>query len=529
MTTFCSSLGLARFAEPFSSSSATPILKKLQWRRTGALVGFALLLMGAPVLSHAQYQVLYSFCSVANCADGGGPLFGSLIQDASGNLYGATSVGGANNQGTVFKLDPTGHETVLYSFCSVANCVDGQSPRTGVIQDSAGNLYGTTLFGGANALGTVFKVDSTGHETVLYSFCSVANCADGRNPAAGVIQDSADNLYGTTQGGGATFNGSVFKLDPTGHETVLYSFCSVANCTDGYTPAAGVIQDSAGNLYGTTRSGGANDQGIVFKLDPTGHETVLYSFCSAANCADGSDPYAGVIQDSAGNLYGTTYLGGANNVGTLYKVDPAGHEAVIHSFCSAANCTDGGFPFAGVIQDSAGNLYGTASANTVFKVDPTGNFTALYRFCSVANCADGSGPYGGLIRDAVGNLYGTTSSGGAQSFFGTVFKIATQLVASPESLNFGNVIVGRSKKEVVILTNISSATVGIGPTTLSVTLGSQFKLEHTCPAKLRPGTHCTIAVVFTPDAGGQDVATLNIGNSLGSAIDVPITATGIQK
>ena len=303
--------------------------------------------------SSYNYELLYTFCSVggANCTDGKWPSAG-LIQDAAGNLYGTTSEGGANGGGTVFKVDSAGTETVLYSFCSVANCTDGVMPFAGLIHDAAGNLYGTTWFGGANFTansnyggGTVFKVDSTGKETVLYSFCSVgANCTDGADPF-GLIQSTAGNLYGTTEGGGANNRGTVFKVDSTGHETVLYSFCSVVNangvCTDGAFPFAGLIRDAAGNLYGTTNAGGVNNDGTVFKVDNTGKETVLYSFCSVLNanetCADGNSPFAGLIRDAAGNLYGTTDHGGAHSFafstgGTVFQVDSTGKETVLYSF-----------------------------------------------------------------------------------------------------------------------------------------------------------------------------------------------------
>ena len=397
----------------------------------------------ADVASAYGYQVLYSFCSVggASCTDGNEPIAG-LIQDAAGNLYGTTVAGGANNSGTVFKLDTMGQETVLYSFCSVggASCTDGNEPFAGLIQDAAGNLYGTTVAGGANNSGTVFKLDTTGQETVLYSFspCSASSCPSGENPYAGLIQDAAGNLYGTT-GGSANSAGTVFKLHTTGQETVLYSFCSESNCTDGANPSAGLIQDAAGNLYGTTVAGGANSPegfggGTVFKLDNTG-QTVLYSFCSVggANCTDGEYPYAGLIQDAAGNLYGTTSQGGTHGGGTVFKLDNTGQETVLYTFCSVggANCTDGEYPYAGLIQDAAGNLYGTTSqggthgGGTVFKLDNTGQETVLYTFCSVggANCTDGDSPRAGLIQDAAGNLYGTAFFGGAHGG-GTVFKLS---------------------------------------------------------------------------------------------------------
>jgi uncharacterized repeat protein (TIGR03803 family) len=336
----------------------------------------------------------------------------------------------------VFKVDTTGHETVLHNFCSATNCADGQLSYAGLILDPAGNLYGTTSQGGANNWGTVFKIDTNDQESVLYSFCSAANCADGQLPYAALIRDGAGNLYGTTTYGGANNGGTVFKLDAAGHETVLYSFCSATNCTDGQLPYAGLIQDVAGNLYGTTFGGGAigaaNFQGgTVFKLDAAGHETVLYSFCSAANCTDGKQPYAGLVMDGAGNLYGTTSGGGAHGFlntlgGTVFKLDPSRHETVVYSFCSAggAQCTDGEMPLGGLVLDAAGNLYGAApfgganalisgnGVGVVFKVTKQGKESVLYNFCSALNCSDGLLPYAGLIQDAEGNLYGTTSAGG---------------------------------------------------------------------------------------------------------------------
>ncbi len=356
------------------------------------------------------YSVLYSFCSVLGqdsiCADGSVPVAG-LIQDAAGNLYGTTPTGG-NGEGTVFKVDTTGSETVLYGFCSIfPSCADGEFPQAGLIQDTVGNLYGTTESGGANGYGTVFKVDPTGQETVLYSFCSVPNCTEGSAPQAGLIQDGVGNLYGTAAFGGANGDGMVFKVDTSGNETVLYSFCSIQNCADGAEPVAGLIQDAQGNLYGTTYLGGLYNPyvpggyGTVFKLGPTGQETVLYNFCPAqGHCPDGANPWAALIQDSAGNLYGTTSGGGTYGVGTVFKVDTAGQEAVLHSFGSGK---DGGVPRAGLIQDAAGNLYGTTggggakASGTVFKVAPTGKETVLYSFCSAKKCSDGSFPAAGLF------------------------------------------------------------------------------------------------------------------------------------
>jgi uncharacterized repeat protein (TIGR03803 family) len=341
--------------------------------------------------------VLHSFTSTQ-----ASPTAGVIRDSATGDLYGTASTGGGGG-GMVYKLDATGHETVLHSFGAVPG---GSKPDAGVIRDASDNLYGTTTSGGARGFGVVYKLDPSGHETVLHNF---TGGADGGVPYAGVIRDAAGNLYGTTALGGTVGNGVVYKLHPTGHETVLYRF---TGGTDGSQPYAGVILDSAGNLYGTTPFGGTAGNGVVYKLDPTGHETVLYSFSGGA---DGGRPYAGVIRDSAGNLYGTTYLGGTANAGVVYKLDPAGNETVLHRFTGGA---DGNNPYAGVIRDSAGNLYGTTYGGVVYKLDPAGNVTVLHSFTG----ADGFFISAGVIRDAAGNLYGTASRGGSGDA-GVVYKV----------------------------------------------------------------------------------------------------------
>jgi uncharacterized repeat protein (TIGR03803 family) len=434
-----------------------------------------------------------------------------LIQDAAGNLYGTTEHGGAHGYGTVFKLDNTGQETVLYSFCSVVVhgfCMDGVSPVAGLIQDAAGNLYGTTTKGPAYTSGVVFKLDSRGQETVLYSFCSASNCTDGADPPAGLIQDATGNLYGTTYQGGAnttannnTGGGTVFKLDTAGQETVLYSFCSVVVagiCTDGVSPVAGLIQDAAGNLYGTTYQGGANNQGTVFKLDTTGQETVLYSFCSASNCTDGANPLGGLIQDATGNLYGTTEANG----GTVFKLDNTGQETVLYSFC--ADCVDGYQPEAGLIQDAAGNLYGTTfyggaqGGGTVFKLAPPAQQggawtkTVLYSFCSASNCADGTGPRASLIQDATGDLYGTTYQGGTNNA-GTVFELAV-----PTFTVAGTAV------------SVSPGATSGNTSTITVTPGGGFT-----------GSVTLTAAITSSPSGAQDPPPL----SFGSTSPVSITGT----
>jgi len=387
----------------------------------------AALLLSAPQPAHAQTEtLLYSFCPQPNCADGSSPWAG-LLMDRAGNLYGTTVYGGEYDCGTVFKLTPTGTETVVYSFNPNGAPGDGFQPYAGLVMDRKGNLYGTTLYGGADNYGTVFKVTPTGAETVLYSFNPDGVPGDGFHPYAGLILDSADNLYGTTEYGGANGDGTVFKVTPRGTETVLYSFGSQSG--DGINPYAGLLMDKQGNLYGTTLYGGANNLGTVFKLTSSGTETVLYSFSPYGD--DGHHPYAGVIMDKLGNLYGTTELGGRGEVvGTVFELTPAGVETVLYSF--TGGYTDGEQPYSGLVMGKKGKLYGASSHGqspnygALFELSPPSRkkgpwtFTSLHAFNS--GNGDGIEPYGTPILDIEGNLYGTTYVGGAYNQ-GTVWRV----------------------------------------------------------------------------------------------------------
>ena len=241
---------------------------------------------------------------------------------------------------------------VLHTF---SGGTDAFYPNSGLITDKQGDFYGTSRFGGAYDQGAVFKVTRTGKETVLYTF---TGGLDGGGPS-GIMRDPAGNFYGVTDtGGDGSCNppygcGTVFKLDSSGNETVLYSF---AGGTDGASPAGNLIQDPAGNFYGVTFKGGdlTCSCGTVFKLDPAGNKTVLYSFTGA----DGAFPEAGLIRDQAGNLYGTTFQGGGMpscGCGTVFRVDAAGKETVLHRF---AGGKDGYSPEAALLRDSLGNLLG---------------------------------------------------------------------------------------------------------------------------------------------------------------------------
>ena len=393
---------------------------------TLAALSALLMIVIIPARAGAQTEtVLYSFCAQPGCMDGTHPQAG-LVLDTAGNLYGTTNDGGANGKGTVFEVSGSGTETVLYSFCALSGCKDGYHPHAGLILDTMGNLYGTTYDGGAHQAGTVFEISGSA-ETVLYSFCVLSHCRDGYYPRAGLVRDNHGNLYGTTQFNGAYGGGTVFELSASGTETVLYSFCAQPGCVDGSGPRAGLVLDTSGNLYGTTYNGGANGKGMVFKVSASGTEAVLYSFCAQSGCPDGSNPLAGLVLDTNGNLYGTTLKGGANGKGTVFEVSASGAETVLHSFCAQPGCRDGSSPQAGLVMDANGNLYGTTyyggakrGRGTVFELSPNGTETVLHSFS--ANGIDGYNPVAGLVLDTKGNLYGTTLAGGANRG-GTVFEV----------------------------------------------------------------------------------------------------------
>jgi uncharacterized repeat protein (TIGR03803 family) len=289
----------------------------------------------------------------------------------------------------VFRLSNKGKKTVLYSF---AGGTDGVEPFGGLIRDAAGNLYGTTLYGGRDPLqicnsgsgcGIVFKVDITGQESVLYSFRGEE---DGGESVGGLVRDAEGNLYGTTELGGdlncisGVGCGTVFKLDNNGNETVLYSF---TGGTDGLSPSAGLVRDASGNLYGTTWQGGDLTCqnfgcGTVFKVDGAGKETTLHSFTAGK---DGAFPNAGLIRGTGGVLWGTTVIGGAANSGTLFRVDPSGKEIILHSFAGGA---DGSGPYAGVIRDAAGNFYGLANSGGDLTCNHGNGCGTVYKIAAVA-------------------------------------------------------------------------------------------------------------------------------------------------
>jgi uncharacterized repeat protein (TIGR03803 family) len=420
----------------------------------GRATGFALaaaimclLFMATAVAQGQGYSVLYTF---TGGADGDHP-DSALIADSTGNLYGTTEAGGdlsgicstIQGCGVVFEAEPAGNETVLHTF---TGGVDGAAPLGALLRNSAGALFGTAEEGGNLSgvcaplgCGVAFRLEPDGNEIVLHAF---TGGSDGAAPVGNLFRDSTNNLYGATFKGGMYSGvcsqvgcGVVFKLDQTGNETVLYSF---TGGTDGAFPTGGLIQDSAGNLYGTTLEGGSSGDscggsgcGVVFKLDSAGNETVLYSFTGQA---DGGSPTGGLVIDAAGNLYGTASEGGSFGgscgevgCGVVFQVDSAGAETVLYAF-SGGN--DGSGPSAALVRDPAGNLYGVTAYGgshgygVVFKLSPAGTESLLHRF---SGGSDGAYPATALLlyKD---HLYGTTFDGGLDGLdgYGLVFELGPQ-------------------------------------------------------------------------------------------------------
>jgi uncharacterized repeat protein (TIGR03803 family) len=410
-------------------------------------ISIRLLLASIVVPAQTQQATKFKVLHTFHGKDGGGPV-GVLVRDASGNLYGTTAGGGTGKCGemgcgAVFKLNKSGQQVWLFSF----DGGNGLNPEAGLLRDAAGNLFGTTEYGGdtkcvpPEGCGTTFKLSHTGNkETVLHKFTGTP---DGYFPGALLVENRAGDLYGTTYLGGTKGIGAVFKLDTNDKENILYSFAGPPEGGgDGAFPYEGVIRDAAGNLYGVTFEGGAYGAGVVYKLDSAGKETLLYSFASGS---DGANPDSVLLLDSKGNLYGTTENGGnsecgGTGCGVVFELSPQSDgtwtERALYAFCSLSDCADGEGPIGPLVLDSFGNLYGVTffggtyrncngdGCGVVFNLDATGKETVLHSF---TGGTDGAFPSGGLNIDASGNLYGVTEEGGAPCFTsytcGVVFKV----------------------------------------------------------------------------------------------------------
>jgi uncharacterized repeat protein (TIGR03803 family) len=459
---------------------------------------------------------------------------GQLLQGMDGNLYGISSQGGTNGVsfvgGTIFRMTPAGKVNVLYSFCALANCADGTIPN-GLIQAPSGKFYGTTGRGGAvdfadcagfntPGCGTFFEIAPGQALTTLYNFCSQTNCNDGFGPTgAPLAMGRNGNFYGTTEDGGdlngdnnCEFGcGTIYEVTPTGTLTTLHVFCSTEGCPEG-SEGDGLRLYADGNFYGATLSSASGDfGGGMYKITPGGNLTVLYTFDEEGN---GDCCATAPIQATDGNLYGVGGGGGKFGEGFVYKLTPQGTLSSLYDFCALPNCADGVEPNQ-LIQGTDGNFYGTTTTGgltnadcsavgcgTLFQVTPAGKMTTVHSFCSAANCADGFAPQAGLVQGTNGIFYGPTFGG--TDGFGTIFSLSMGLSPFVEANpNFGS-----AGKSVVIFGNNLTGTTSV--TFNGVAAAFKVKSGTSIRAQVPAGATSGMIEVTT----GSDVFSSNVAFSV---------------
>jgi uncharacterized repeat protein (TIGR03803 family) len=409
----------------------------------------------------AGLQVLHSVCRNEDCGSGDAGTAAGLLRDEDGNLFGTTLRGGKFGAGEIFELSPDADKggwnyERIFSFCSKTGCRSGAIVWGPLIRDADGNLYGVTTAGGRGHFGTFFELSPgvpNWSYKVLHDFCATggSSCTEAQGfnfgltyagASTGAPYDGHSPLYGSSESGGCGF-GNVFMLTPRPGKKKwafrqVYDFCgSYPQCLDGALPWMGnVVVDGTGHLFGTTMSGGATNHGLVYALTPSGKnqwlESVLYNFCSLADCADGQSPSGTLLLDSIGNLYGTTGAGPSNcadpaQCGVVFRLSPGSpwQEAVLHTFCQRSGCADGAGPGGALILDVVGNLVGTTfigggqNAGAIFRLGQ--NFNLLYSFCSKSGCIDGQYPQSAIALDLAGNVFGVTEKGGSKNY-GAVFE-----------------------------------------------------------------------------------------------------------
>ena len=514
-------------------------MRKTKARRLFTVAIFAFSLIAA----HAQtYTDLHNFGDTSG--DPLSPVYSGLVaQGRDGNLYSTTPAGGTG-LGTVFKITPQGAVTVLYNF----DTTHGKAPFGGLTLAADGNLYGTASTGGTSNLGTVYQITPAGALTVLHNFVS----SDGYSPYSPPIQATDGNFYGTTVFGGSSAYGTVYKMTPTGALTVLHSF----DLTNGSGPYGPLVQGNDGNFYGTAFGGvGDAKYGMVFKVTGNGTFTILHKF----TLTDGANPYAGLILGKDGNFYGVTFSGGAVGYGTVFKITPAGVVTVLHSFTPA---TDGGTPYAGLVQASDGNFWGvgyiggTKNHGTIYRVTPSGAFATRFSLDTPA----GSMPMITLLQHTTGTLYGDTNVGGTHNtgaFYSFKSGLAAYANPLPTSGKVGKTIDilgqgfngatgvsfnGQAAQFTIVLDTYLTAKVPAGATTGIVTVtmaGGNLKskinfrvtptIKSFTPTSGSEGTPVTITGVSLTQAskvtfGGVKATTVTVNSDTQVTANVPTGA-----
>jgi uncharacterized repeat protein (TIGR03803 family) len=439
------------------------------------------------------FDLLASLTGVSGAYPGADPpQNGNLIQASDGDFYGVTyasgflSPRGTSGYGSAFKITASGAFTLLHTFAGGTS--DGWNPEGSLVEGSDGNFYGVTSKLGSNE-GTVYRMTPSGQITVLHIFTGTAS--DGEDPLASLIQGSDGSFYGTTEYGGTSGYGTVYKITPSGSFTLLYSFPSITDSggnfsSEGSLPSGSLVEGSDGNFYGMTGFGGANGWGTVYQLTPSGGFTLLHSFARVAG--DGMYGFGSLVQGSDGNFYGMTGEGGSDpgEQGTVFKITPSGNFTLLHSFSGGTG--DGSGPYGSLIEGSDGNFYGMTEYGgpntdgydtgfgTVFQMTPSGTITLLHGF-SNGITTDGQEPLGNLVQGNDGNFYGMTSRGGA-SADGTIFKLTgSPALPSPVSLTLPASVTHGTAFTLgyanVNASNTAGATVA-GPTTQQVCMATNY-------------------------------------------------------
>ncbi len=469
-----------------------------------------LLLLGWSEKANAQtFTTLWQF---TGGADGGMPRAG-LVQDGAGNFFGTTQEGGASGSGTVFSISFSGNLTNLWSF---TGGIDGGSPVAGLVLGNDGSFYGTTASGGVNGWGTVFRITPAGTLTTLWQFDHDTN---GANPVAGLVLGNDSNFYGTTLNGGPSRRGTLFQITSAGTLTTLYDFPDILN---GGNPGSGLVQGSDGNFYGSTRNGGLFDAGMTFTITSAGTLNWLSSFVGIPDDNGGANT---LVQGSDSNFYGTTFGGGGSFKGTVFTFNSQG------TFTTLSSLSKDAAPAAGLVQGSDGDFYGTTSLGgtgfgALFKITSAGTLTMLHNF---QGGAEGANPVAGLVQGTDGNFYGTTALGGTNDV-GTVFQF---IPPCTYTLSTGQVMFASSGGDSNFTINttaaspddtncawattanvdwitITSAGSGQGDATVS------YSVSTNPAAPTRSGTITIVDQTFTVDQLGATVFTVSLSNAVQS-------------
>jgi uncharacterized repeat protein (TIGR03803 family) len=420
-----------------------------------------------------------------------------MVQATDGNFYGAGTPG-------IFRMTPTGEISTVYRTCYESSCPDGTYLLPPVL-GSDGNLYGVARFGGnSSGSGTVYKLTpQDGKLSVLYTFCPNTGCADGQWPVQFVLA-SDGNFYGTTESGGTGGNGgTIFRISPTGEFKSLYSFCSLANCTDGDDPPSPPIQGSDGNFYGVAEFGGTEGLGVVYQLTSAGAYSVLYNFCSETNCVDGEQPKA-VTQGPGGTLFGVTNLGGYRGCGTVFQITLSeNHFRTLHNF--DAN-VDGCSPFYALTPANDGNFYGVVGnlfgGGYIFEETPADVYTSLYNFSC---CGIGDNPFGSLLQATNGDLYGEVEYSGTVENSGAIFEFLNGIGPSVQPVP----VAGTVAQTVIILGYglTGSTSVTFNGVAAGFSVESDTYIKATVPTGATTGTVSVVTPTGTLNSNPQFVVT----------------------